>query len=1599
MKMTSKKNLKKMRKNHKNHKEIGPNAKKFAAGTASVLLGAGIAASANVRPVKASGYREDEIAEVESANVLGSEKAKVRISVQQRTNDTLVQEGETEDQQTTDNTQPATQNNAETLGENGSSDQANTATSDTDTTSINSAIATTTDATEGTDSAETATGTGASNTQTNENNAQSTGTNSVMNSENTESSVDQSTDATPINSSLSDDSSSSEGTDTNDGQNSVTTNPSNEENDTKETKVAIEDNSATIDRVDKDKTDTETKVDEANKNASWDEVKKQLQDIQKDLNDFGLEITVENTEQFKDDATNLDDLIKNLNTYTEHQITDIKNAVEAYKLEAEKYAGALTNFNKFKEELKTHGLWKDDNTDPSTLHQWLVFGDEDEAKVEITSKNQYVTQNDGENWKPGDFLSHFVIVQHESISGELFSATYTNLKHTSYNGQSIDKIVITFSDWTYNPKYNSGRNPGIYLTDNPADGFWYINSDGVTMDLQLYSNGKVVKLDKNAYFVAGSLNSEGLGHDYIEKAQIINDKNNSYGGEGISLPESEVTVHKGENSSGAMHLPSSESGGDVLYSDININFFDDLNNGKTLDKLVEEGMKLWNTTREKAEYKIKNYLGWDAQPDELANREDKDEIAKRKIYGTGVFKVYGDRIKVRFSDAVGSGWVTYSSDIPDLTFNEELPSKPILTYTPNTITWEEKSDITIHYVDVNGVNKDDTSLLPSDGVELKYQNFADLIADGTYSIENLWNFANENYVFVTIGSEIPGVTISVDHKNLSNIVISKDHKDIYIYLNHATRNEEDQKEEVTQVVHYKDKVTGETVAADKTQTITFVKHGVTDLFTGETTWTDWLTKTPDFTAEESPDLSDKHLLLEDPENGKTAGGLKAEATDPDSKHEYTVYYVHATQNEEDQEEKVTQVVHYKDKVTGETVAADKTQTITFVKHGVTDLFTGETTWTDWLTKTPDFTAEESPDLSDKHLLLEDPENGKTAGGLKAEATDPDSKHEYTVYYVHETKSEEDRVEDVKRVIHYVDRVTGETVAPDAEEVIHFIGHGVTDLFTGNTTWAWEAETKDGFEAVTSPDLTSEHLLLEKSEDKTAGEYKGVQAKDPDSKYEYTVYYVHATKNEEDQKELVTQVVHYKDKVTGATVATDKTQTITFVKHGVTDLFTGETTWTDWLINTPNFTAEESPDLSGKHLLLEDPENGKTAGGLKAEATDPDSKHEHTVYYVHETRNEEDKEEVVNQVVHYKDKETGATVATDKTQTITFVKHGVTDLFTGETTWTDWLINTPNFTAEESPDLSGKHLLLEDPENGKTAGGLKAEATDPDSKHEHTVYYVHETENISRDKAVTQIIHYVYEGGGTAHEDYTATLKFTQTGVKDLFTEKETWNGEWTLAQTFVTVTSPDIPGYTPDRKEVGPYTIEVTNDNFDDNLDKENTVIYKANSVTPDPGTDPDPKPTPDPTPTSDPDPDPTPTPDPVDPEDPAPLPEEDPGSEYPDQPEFTEEEESVEPHDTVEPKKGTSKVAPQTNVVTEQTTPETVSTETSGVTEESQTTTEVTHTNNEETLPETGEKHNEFAKVMSGLAAALGLTGLAATSKRRRKATAHNRRNKKNGK
>lgn len=374
----------------------------------------------------------------------------------------------------------------------------------------------------------------------------------------------------------------------------------------------------------------------------------------------------------------------------------------------------------------------------------------------------------------------------------------------------------------------------------------------------------------------------------------------------------------------------------------------------------------------------------------------------------------------------------------------------------------------------------------------------------------------------------------------------------------------------------------------------------------------------------------------------------------------------------------------------------------------------------------------------------------------------------------------------------------------------------------------------------------------------------------------------------------------------------------------------------------------------------------------------DAPQHHYVYLTHNTETEHRYMDV-NQVIHYI-YEDGTTAHEDYNgKTLHFVQTGTKDLVTGKITWDGEWTPVQSFEIVKSPEIENYvtdrlevgpyDIIVTDDDYGKSLD------------KEDWVVYKAQIKETSRDKVVTQVIHYVYEDGSTAKPDHVSVnLVFTQTGVKNMVTGEEIWDGEWTKTQTFVTVVSPVIEGYTADRLEVGPYDITVTNDNYGNNLDKEDTVVYRPNTTTPD--LDPDPTPAPDPTPTPD--------------------PEEEPGSEYPHQPEFDEEDETVTPHASTEPGKenkgtGTAKVAPvkAATVSDEAQTPETVST-TEGISDES---TEVAEkSQNEETLPETGDKKAEAAGVLGALAATMGITGLDAS--RRRKASAKvNRKDKKNGK
>lgn len=736
-------------------------------------------------------------------------------------------------------------------------------------------------------------------------------------------------------------------------------------------------------------------------------------------------------------------------------------------------------------------------------------------------------------------LDRFYKIDEETL-GEFLRLEYTGFQNSKYGNVDIEKILVSFSGWKPNYERDTYDPSGIYFNNKLTDGFWYVHSDGVTVDITLYDKeGNLIDLkDGTAYITAGSLNSEGTGSKYIEKAEIINDKeHNEYGGSGLALPESTVKVHEG----------AGIYGGDVLYSEKNnevLVIYGDVND-YTIRKQTQAAINAWGDTETNRAI-INKYINWDNSNDN-----------KKEIFGAGLFKVHGNKIKIRFSTGIGSAWATYSTSIPKMTLDAvhpgKAPERPTLKIEveKKQIVLNKNSSVHIHYVDVYN------------------------------DIQN-------------------GVTSGFDHVN----------------LRHGT----ELGEHVQHIEHL--------AIGDEYQ---------------NTLW-DWA----------------------------SAGYVLAE-------------------------------IHVPEALKG--------------------------------------TIKDAP------------------------------QHHY-VYLTHNTETEH-RYMDVNQVIHYIYE-DGTTAHEDYNgKTLHFVQTGTKDLVTGKITWDGEWTPVQSFEIVKSPEI----------------------------------------------------------------------------ENYVTDRL----------------------EVGPYDIIVTDDDYGKSL-----------------------------------------DKE-------------------------------DWVV------------------------------------------------YKAQIKETSRDKVVTQVIHYVYEDGSTAKPDHVSVnLVFTQTGVKNMVTGEEIWDGEWTKTQTFVTVVSPVIEGYTADRLEVGPYDITVTNDNYGNNLDKEDTVVYRQNTITLD--LDPDPTPAPDPTPTPDPEPEPT----------PGPLPEEEPGSEYPHQPEFDEEDETVTPHASTEPGKenkgtGTAKVAPvkAATVSDEAQTPETVST-TEGISDES---TEVAEkSQNEETLPETGDKKAEAAGVLGALAATMGITGLDAS--RRRKASAKvNRKDKKNGK
>ena len=293
---------------------------------------------------------------------------------------------------------------------------------------------------------------------------------------------------------------------------------------------------------------------------------------------------------------------------------------------------------------------------------------------------------------------------------------------------------------------------------------------------------------------------------------------------------------------------------------------------------------------------------------------------------------------------------------------------------------------------------------------------------------------------------------------------------------------------------------------------------------------------------------------------------------------------------------------------------------------------------------------------------------------------------------------------------------------------------------------------------------------------------------------YDVHFTHDTKPDSRQ-DTVTRTITY----TGAGNKTPSavTQSVHFTQAGTKDLVTGKTKWND--VADQNFASVGTPEVAGYTP---------------------------------------DKSQVAQATVKYGDKDTTVTVtyAADKQQAKLRFYDDTAKKFIDAAPVLDASGKTDGqvgFTIPNSYDFSKYNFVNvtkgADPESTDQLAGADLSAVqygkyDTDDKNDQVfvAHFTHKIKAINEKVTVNETIHYVYEDGSKAHDDYQATpLVFTKTGTKDLVTGEE--KATWTKSQKFAEVASPEIPGYTPDQAVVP--AVEVAHG---DN-DVVRTVTYSKN--------------------------------------------------------------------------------------------------------------------------------------------------------------------------
>ena len=370
-------------------------------------------------------------------------------------------------------------------------------------------------------------------------------------------------------------------------------------------------------------------------------------------------------------ASQWQDVNNQINSDYQNEVNEINNQVKQYQSEMnqynqqeqayqkamDQYNAALADYNKKEQAYQNalNGLNQKGvaatGVDVSQIQQKLQIGKEPNATMKILSTGAGVTAksqsgHDAYN-NPGGLDSQSETTfrwNNKDYNGTIAQVEYDNLHNSTYDGQTISKIVATYSNAKVYPYASNVGVDSVWpscsqllVYSDPTDGFWYTQIDHVTVNYQFYnSDGQLINFNNNnAWLTIASLNNHDGGT--VEKATLDS------AGQVDQIKGSSVTVH-----------------GKTLYSN-------EPNSGIPNDPGCDD----WDITGGPQEY-----------------------------YGAGLFDVSGTNIEITYNtddnttmnsipSEGANTWVTLQTTIPT------VPNKPVKPVKPTAPT--KPSVPTVHY--------------------------------------------------------------------------------------------------------------------------------------------------------------------------------------------------------------------------------------------------------------------------------------------------------------------------------------------------------------------------------------------------------------------------------------------------------------------------------------------------------------------------------------------------------------------------------------------------------------------------------------------------------------------------------------------------------------------------------------------------------------------------------------------------------------------------------------------------------------------------------------------------------------------------------------